>query len=242
MTNLLALNAAIEAARAGKHGKGFAVVAEEIRRLAEQSGAAAAEAGGLVDDVHRQVGEVVGADAPPGQVNVGGVEDELSSGALEALWTGSWRPRRTPPEHARRIAGAAAEQNQAFGRLRERMHAVAGIAGKNREEADDVATRATQAADGLTDLERATKELEQVATNLRRIDARLCEPGLGRYHSDHGARRTRSSWRWDRTWETGRSGWPMRASAWPPCPRPGWSAPRVSRKRPPWAPFPRART
>src|SRR5207247_714498 len=56
MTNLLALNAAIEAARAGKHGKGFAVVAEEVRRLAEQSGSAAEEAGGLVQDIHRDGG------------------------------------------------------------------------------------------------------------------------------------------------------------------------------------------
>jgi|HigsolmetaAR203D_1030402.scaffolds.fasta_scaffold00147_43 Amt family ammonium transporter len=37
---LLSLNARIEAARAGEQGRGFAVVAEEIKKLAEQTGAA----------------------------------------------------------------------------------------------------------------------------------------------------------------------------------------------------------
>ena len=166
MTNLLALNAAIEAARAGKHGKGFAVVAEEVRRLAEQSAGAALEAGELVQDIHRQVGEVV-EQMRRGQVNVGGVE-ELSAGALEAL-DAIVAATADATTHAQRIASAAGEQDEAFSRLRQRINAVAEIAGKNRGEADGVATRASEAARGLAELEQATRELEEVAGMLREL-------------------------------------------------------------------------
>jgi methyl-accepting chemotaxis protein len=164
MTNLLALNAAIEAARAGRHGKGFAVVAEEVRRLAEQSAEAAAEAGELVGDIHRQVGEVV-EQMRRGQVNVAGVE-ELSSDALEALET-IVRATAEATGHAQRIAAAAGEQDDAFGRLRQRISAVAAISLQNRAEAEGVSARAGEAAAGLGNLEAATRELEEVASRLR---------------------------------------------------------------------------
>ena len=71
-TNLLALNAAIEAARAGEQGRGFAVVAEEVRKLAEQSEAAAHEIKTLVGGNHTCIGNVVGAiDVAIGKISEG---------------------------------------------------------------------------------------------------------------------------------------------------------------------------
>lgn len=57
-TNLLSLNASIEAARAGEAGRGFAVVATEIRNLADDSQAAAAHIGKMIEAVGTQADQM----------------------------------------------------------------------------------------------------------------------------------------------------------------------------------------
>ena len=166
LTNLLALNAAIEAARAGREGRGFAVVADEVRDLAAQSLHAAREARGLLEEIGSQVA-TVSDQMERGREAVAGVE-ELSANAAQALdaivGTTSEAGR-----HAEAIAATASEQLGAVSGLSEQIERVAAGSARTRNETDELAQRAEDAAAGQADLEQAIRQLGEVATDLQRI-------------------------------------------------------------------------
>lgn len=174
-TNLLALNAAIEAARAGENGKGFAVVAAEVRKLAEQTGAATSEIESMIERVRMQARSALEkTQAENAQIAEGVALAETTRGSFGLIRDSV----STVDTMMEQIAAAAQEQSAATGELNHNLHEIAQLIAQSSASAH-------QSSAACVELSNLAAQVHRLLSEFRLPEAEA--PGLVRYSSQRQA-------------------------------------------------------
>ena len=148
-TNLLAMNAAIESAHAGEAGKGFAVVAEEIRKLAEQSGAQSK----AIDVNLKTLSEAIGKIS---------ADIKLVQAAFGNIYELSQKVR----EQESVISNAMEEQNSGNQQVLEAMRAISDSTSIVKSGSTDMLTGGWKVVKTMKNLKEISSKINQGMTQI----------------------------------------------------------------------------
>lgn len=163
-TNLLALNASIEAARAGEHGKGFAVVAEEVRKLAEQSRAAAKKIGSRIEAIQHDSSSAAQA-MNTGQRNLqeGVVTFEDAGQAFKEILTSI----ALVSTQMKAVNSSISEMNNGIHRIAQSTEELTAISSVTSEGLQTVAASAQEQSATITEVASSAHTLSLMAEELQ---------------------------------------------------------------------------
>ncbi|MCI7055499.1 MAG: methyl-accepting chemotaxis protein [Selenomonas bovis] len=163
-TNLLALNAAIEAARAGEAGRGFAVVADEVRKLAEESGASATKIAELVATIQTDMKEAVEASAQSSQ-SVEGSRQSVKE--ADEIFTSIQLQIEALAGGIQDVSNSIQTISEGTKSMSGEMDSIASISHENASRTQSVSATTEEQSASSEEIAASTRNLSQLAEDLQ---------------------------------------------------------------------------